>query len=521
VLQTTTSLIAEWPEDRPGEIRILTLLHEGVRQRPQPDQYHRLSDTAFAGLRESKTLTISDQLTQLHPDCPVLGSLQLRGCLAVAIRDQEGRSIGHLAIAHSGALEQELHHSPVLALYVARVTAELERRVIERENAAMERALGVKHKLESLGLMAGHIAHDFNNLLMAILGNANLASEQLDPGNPGHTYIENIEAAATSAGDVVSQLLDYAGRKPNRVSLLDVSDAVREASRLVELTRDPSISVEYQLAESLPLVEADPAQLQQIVINLVLNAAEALGRRRGVIGIGVAEVSLQVKDIQRLIQGRDLAPGSYVEIQVTDTGVGIDEMTLQRMFDPFFSSKPDGRGLGLSAVRGFVQACGGGLSVTSKLGSGTSISLFLRPAVGKRVAVVPAIIHHRGDRLPILVVDDELLVAQTAAGMLEALGFEVQMALSCEEALALARKKNYGCAVIDIRMPRIDGWTTLRRLRELCPELPAVMMTGYSNQARATELVAKFRVGMLYKPFEAGDLVTAISEVANPAVVAS
>jgi CheY-like chemotaxis protein len=235
----------------------------------------------------------------------------------------------------------------------------------------------------------------------------------------------------------------------------------------------------------------------------------------------VAQVELQPKQIRRLIQGRDLAPGPYVEIRVTDTGVGIDEVTLQRMFDPFFTSKPEGRGLGLSAVRGFVQACGGGLAVTSKLGSGTRISLFLQPAAGKVASPLPVRIHRGNQKLSVLVVDDELLVAQTASSMLEATGFQVDIALSCEEALALVRERSYGCALLDVRMPRIDGWTTLQRLRALCPELPVVMMTGYSGEARATELVAKYGVGMLYKPFESADLIDAISTAPVPAVTAA
>lgn len=515
VLQVTTSLIMEWPEDFPGEARALTLLHQGDRIVADSDARVSLARTCFAGLEQEDFMVISSSLGHRYPDCAVLGRLGLQSCLAVCIKDRHNRKLGHLAIAHSRGLEQELLQSPVLSLYLARVSAELERMASERERAAIERALGVKHKLESLGLMAGHIAHDFNNLLMAILGNANLAADQLEPDSLGHKYLENIEAAATSAGDVVSQLLDYAGRKPNRVSLLDVSQAVAAASRLVALTRAPDTSVTYDLAESLPLVEVDPAQLQQIVINLVLNAAEALNGNRGEIGISVGIKTLTHRDTQRLMLGRELAPGDYVEVCVSDTGAGIDDSTLARMFDPFFTRKPEGRGLGLAAVRGFVQANDGGLAITTEVGIGTRVSLYLQPAAGNVTPVRSLPLVAESQPLSVLVIDDELLVAQTAMEMLNGLGYQAQMALSCEEALALARRHSFDCALIDVRMPRIDGWTTLRRLRSIHPQIPAVMMTGYSNEARATELVARYQVGLLYKPFEASELVSALAEVTS------
>lgn len=515
VLQVSTAFIAEWSESHPGQQRTLMLLHEGRTRQIDSTQLIPLESTSFADLKGEDFLSVTEDLHNRFPDCPVLGELALSSMLVLCIKDREGRKLGHLGIAHSRLIETALRHSPVLALYLARVTAELERLAAERERAEIERALGVKHKLESLGLMAGHIAHDFNNLLMAILGNANLAADQLPPDSPGHRFIENIEAAATSAGDVVSQLLDYAGRKPNRVSLLDVSQAVAAASRLVALTRAPDTEVSYQLADALPLVEVDPAQLQQIVINLVLNAAEALNGKSGRIGIRVELKRLSARDIARLPLGRELAAGDYVEVSVSDTGQGIDEGTLARMFDPFFTRKPDGRGLGLSAVQGFVKANGGGLAIRTELGAGTEVFLYLPPAQGTITSKPDSLLPNKEATLSVLVVDDELLVAQTASQMLEAQGYETAMALSCEEALALAGKQRFDCALLDVRMPRIDGWTTLRRLREVQAQLPVVMMTGYANEARASDLVARYQVGLIYKPFQKAQLVAALNEVTS------
>ncbi len=511
VLQVTTAYVADWPAETPGEARFLALCHKGEQRHDFDSEPFVLSASPFADLLEADTCFIGSDLQSVSPEGSFAQVLGLESCFAVVVKSPAGERIGHIGLAHSRAMASGVSHSAVFSLYAGRLAAELQRQRAIREQRELDRVLNVRQKLESLGLMAGHIAHDFNNLLMAILGNANLAADSLGPDSPARRYIQNIETAATSAGDVVSQLLDYAGHKRTQVENLLVNQAVADASRLVELSRHASVTVEYDLEEHVPPVAVDPTQFQQIIINLVLNAAEALSGRAGTIGISAREVVLTERQIRRFVIGRELVAGRYVEIAVADDGIGIDESTLHRIFDPFFSSKPDGRGLGLSAVRGFVEACGGGLAVTSAPGRGTTVRIYLAPVARQALdeaGAEPA--QEAGSPLSVLIVDDERQVAETAAAMLKSLDHAVKVCCSCEEALQAAEMATFDCALLDVRMPRVDGWATLRKLRERHPGLPAVMMTGFANETHAMELVSRFGVELLHKPFAQKALVLAV-----------
>ena len=510
VLQVTTAFVVEWNEDSPGSGFAHSFVHAGSAIDGVEGEIVEFIGMPFEMLLESDVVCVVDGLEAQYPNCGLVVERHLQSIIAFVVRDAQGKAIGHLGIAHTRSLQESLVRSPAFMLYLARVAVELDRQRAERERREMERALSVKHKLESIGLMAGHIAHDFNNLLMAILGNANLAADMLEKDSPIRRFIENIEAASTSAGDVVSQLLDYAGRKPTRAVALDVSEAVSSASRLVELSHYPMATVDYDLKPGLPAVNADPAQLQQIVVNLVLNAAEALDNRPGTIRIKTDLVQLTRRRAQRLIQGQDLQPGSYVSIRVSDDGVGIDEATALKMFDPFFTSKPPGRGLGLSAVRGFVQSDKGGVSVTTSLGSGTSVEVLLLPGVQQAASAEPEGVLLQASETTVLVVDDEIAVGQVAAAMLSRMDFRVQTCVDCQSAVQAVTERHFDCALVDVRMPGIDGWATVKQLREIQPALPVVMMTGYANDGRPAELISRFDAVVLHKPFAHQELLQAL-----------
>ncbi|MCB1684630.1 MAG: hypothetical protein KDI31_09095, partial [Pseudomonadales bacterium] len=379
VLQVTTAFLIENSDEDPSSGVVRALLHRGNRLVDYEGTRVEYSGRPFAQLSSEDRVCIPEGLPERYPGWGMVHRLGVQSLIVYGMRHPNGQPIGSLGVGHTRTLEPGVIESPVFSLYIARVAAELARLRDERERLEMERVLSVKHKMESLGLMAGHIAHDFNNLLMAILGNANLASEVLDAASPARRFIDNIESASLAAGEIVGQLLDYAGRKPSKPMLVEVSELVSSASALVELSHYPSARVVYELQPDLPRVETDPSQLQQVIVNLVLNAAEALGGKPGRIRIRTDLVTLQARQIGRLIQGRDLHPGRYVCISVTDDGVGIEEAALNRIFDPFFTSKKEGRGLGLSAVRGYVESSGGGLAISSRVGAGTSVRLYLQP----------------------------------------------------------------------------------------------------------------------------------------------
>lgn len=243
------------------------------------------------------------------------------------------------------------------------------------EQRALERKMFEAQKLESLGLMAGNIAHDFNNMLGSILGNAQLAADAVKGNAPAESSIEQITTAARRASDLCRQLLAYSGRGQLTIARTDLSELVREMARVLEVTLSRDVAIELELAQPGPRVEVDATQVRQVVMNLVMNAAEASIGGRGRITVVTGEQQLEAREIARMALP-DAAPGRFAFVLVRDAGMGMSPETVGRMFDPFFTTKPGGRGLGLAAVHGILRGHGGTLRVTSELGRGTTFAVF-------------------------------------------------------------------------------------------------------------------------------------------------
>jgi nitrogen-specific signal transduction histidine kinase/CheY-like chemotaxis protein len=378
------------------------------------------------------------------------------------------------------------------------------------ERVRVEEGLRQTQRLESLGVLAGGIAHDFNNLLTAMLGNATLALQELPESSPVREYLRDVEASATRAAELTGQMLAYAGKARRSPQPLDLSSLVASMSRLIEPSIFPGVAVVYDLPESLPPVEIDPAQAQQIVMNLLTNASEAIGEQAGTIRVaaGLVEASRDLLDSTLL--GRDLPVGTYVWLAVTDTGCGMDEQTLAHVFDPFFTTKFAGRGLGLAALLGIARSHGGTLRVTSQLQRGTRFEIFFpaTTALGdERVepAHPPASWSMGG---VVLVVDDDPLVRAVARRALEARGLEVVLATGGEEALTCVREDTGSivAVVLDLTMPGLDGPATLAGIRRLRPGLPVILSSGYGSDVLASRAMGSAGTTILPKPYRAEDL---------------
>ena len=254
------------------------------------------------------------------------------------------------------------------------------RRRSEEERLAFERRMQQTQKLESLGVLAGGIAHDFNNLLMGILGNADLALSKSPPESPVRAYIRNIDTAAQRAADLANQMLAYSGKGRFVVEPIDLSRLVEEMGHLLATVISKRAALRYRLAADLPPVEADATQLRQVVMNLITNASDALGDEEGVITVATGVVEIDPAGTAPRSSGAPLPPGTYVFIEVSDTGCGMDPATRARIFDPFFTTKQTGRGLGLAAVLGIVRGHRGALRVSSEPGQGTTFTV-LFPAL--------------------------------------------------------------------------------------------------------------------------------------------
>ena len=346
-----------------------------------------------------------------------------------------------------------------------------------REEAEVQQA----RRVESLGVLAGGIAHDFNNLLTAILGNAELALAELPEGAGARVLVAQIQSAGQHAADLTRQMLAYAGRGRFEIQPVDLTTAVREMTQLLGASVPKKVELVLDLDEGLPAVEADPAQLRQLVMNLVINAAEAIGDREGRIGVRTVEGESTDRFRPDLTLGK-IDPGRrQVCVEIADSGHGIAQEALSKIFDPFFTTKFTGRGLGLAAVQGIVRRHGGTIMVRSAVDTGStflvcfpaadSASPVAAPAAPRAPGASPATATERGGM--ILLVDDEASVRTMAARMVKALGFQVLTAEDGRAAVAVAAgEPGLRAVLLDLTMPHMDGRETFRELRRLRPDLP-------------------------------------------------
>ena len=391
--------------------------------------------------------------------------------------------------------------SPRGVLIVARDISA--RKAAEAERFMTEARVRETQKLESLGVLAGGIAHDFNNLLTGILGNASLAKLDLAAGTPPYNCVEEIEKASLRAAELCRQMLAYSGKGRFVVQLLDLSELITEAVPLLELSTTKKAKLRYFLNKHLPLVQADVNQLRQVVINLVSNAAESIGDKDGLIRITTGAMRATREYLHQTHLAPELPEGNYVFVEVSDNGAGMVPEILQRIFEPFFSTKFTGRGLGLSAVLGIVRGHNGAIKVESEPGKGASF-LVLFPAA-EQSAMLPS------EPLPatppskrVLVVDDEDTVRSVMARMLRSFGYEAVVACNGQEAVEIFHdgRDDFRAVLLDLTMPELDGAETFREIHRLRPKLPVVLMSGYTEQDAVSKFGAAGLAGFLQKPFQ-------------------
>jgi PAS domain S-box-containing protein len=384
-------------------------------------------------------------------------------------------------------------------------------------------------KLESIGVLAGGIAHDFNNLLHVVLGNADIALSNLNTGSPAREPLEEVVRATLRAADLTRQLLAYSGKGAFVVRHLDLSTEVREMATLLRTSISKQATLAWELASDLPAVSADPTQIRQIVMNLITNASDALGESGGTIMLRTGVANLEELEQQRFGRpphGEDppeRGEGPLVFLEIGDTGQGMSPDTLSRIFDPFFSTKFSGRGLGLAAVMGIVRSHRGFIRIRTEIGKGTAFRV-LFPAVGGTVPKLQRPVTERSEWRgtgTILVVEDEEGVREVAERMLQDIGFETIGAEDGRHALEIMETTGdrVTAVLLDLSMPRMGGAETFRRLREMKPDLPILMMSGYTEQVVAPQFndSGPGNTGFLQKPFLAEDLITVLRRFAESA----
>ncbi|HOV62183.1 MAG TPA: ATP-binding protein, partial [Candidatus Hydrogenedentes bacterium] len=364
-------------------------------------------------------------------------------------------------------------------------------------------------KLESIGVLAGGIAHDFNNLLMTILGNTDLAMQEAGDASAILGYLREIEKASQHAADLCRQMLAYAGKGQIQVSNVDLNSLIDGMTRLLEISVSKKVVIRQNLFPGLPPVKADASQLRQILMNLVLNASEAIGNKSGVILISTGVMACDHQYLAGTFVSEPLPEGDYVYIEVSDTGCGIPPEHRDRIFDPFFTTKFLGRGLGLAAVLGIVRSHGGAIKVYSEVDKGTTFKVLLPVAPGAAVIPQPSRVETRwSGHGTVLLAEDEETVRTLGRRMLERMGFTVIAAVDGRDCLRLfqAHAKELRLVLLDLTMPHLDGDEVFREVRRARPDLPTIIASGYTEQEIRQRFAGKGIAGFIQKPYHLNDL---------------
>jgi signal transduction histidine kinase/CheY-like chemotaxis protein len=394
------------------------------------------------------------------------------------------------------------------------------RKRAEHQRLNFERKLLQTQKFESIGMLAGGIAHDFNNLLTGVLGHASLARSQLAHGPADvDPLLAQVEISAQRAADLCRQLLAYAGQGRFVVRALDLNLSISQAISLLKLSVGKQIALDLQLGDALPPFRGDATQLHQVLMNLVINASEAIGDQPGTITVRTQRATLTAMDLFTLTSGAEIEPGAFVCLEISDTGCGIPPEAMPHLFAPFFTTKFVGRGLGLAAVLGIMQGHRGGVRVDSRVGSGTTFALFFpvsAPPPALFASTTPPALAAAGPtRGTILVVDDEEPVRLAATTALHDAGFTAITAADGEEALAHVRQNpaHFDAVLLDLSMPKLDGEDTLMALRMIAPTLPVIIMSGSNDHNRADHFVERGLADFLPKPFTSAKLIALLGAV--------
>ena len=400
-----------------------------------------------------------------------------------------------------------------------------ERKRFENEDSALQRKLLETQKLESLGLLAGGIAHDFNNLLTGIMGNASLLRLRLPEDAPMHEGLRRIETSAERAADLCRQMLAYSGKGRFVVRAVDLNELVRGTLTLARTSVPKKAELVFVPTAAPHRIQADLLQLRQVLLNLVVNGAESLPETGGRVEVRTGAMTLDRHWLAGAYLAPDLPIGDYVFIEVEDSGCGIDPALHAKIFDPFFSTKFTGRGLGLAAVAGIVRAHRGAVRFSSELGRGSVFRVVFPAAAADLPAAAPAVSGVVVGPAPlpaaavraggtVLVVDDEETIRQVASETLTKAGYDIVVA--CDGLQALERFPGAGvtCRVVllDLSMPRLDGLETFKRIRELKSEVPVVLMSGYGEEAAMERFAGLGISAFLQKPFTTAALQAVVAK---------
>ncbi len=387
----------------------------------------------------------------------------------------------------------------------------------ETEIRRLEQQFFEAQKMESIALLAGGVAHDFNNILGGILGYASFTKMKLPADSPLQAYLDTLETAARRGAELTAQLLAFSRKKQGRFQPIQLNRVVSEAHRLLRSSIDRAITIQLDLEESLPPIEADETQIHQVIMNLCLNACDAITEpEQGMISIITRQAEISTAEKRQHIDAR---PGRYVILEVVDNGIGMDEETRRRIFEPFFTTKRKGKGtgLGLAMVYGVVKHCQGFLVVDSHPGRGSRFTIYFPASQKQECRAVEQTNESVGGNESILVVDDEDPLRELFRAVLEEHGYRVQVARDGLEALALLSTPNnhFDLIVLDMRMPRMSGRALLERLSRSNGRLRVLVSSGFSTQLGGLRNLVHGPIDFIGKPFRVNELLHVVRKLLN------
>ncbi len=399
--------------------------------------------------------------------------------------------------------------------FIGTITDITDRKRVEAEKSSLQEQLQQSQKMEAIGRLAGGVAHDFNNLLTGIMGYASLVQADLEPDHPHSKSMGEILTVSERARDLTMNLLGFARKGKFNKQRLDLNESIREVRDILKQTISRRITIKTQIAENLSGIQGDSGQINQILMNLCINAAAAMGNA------GTLSIAARDTVIEQALpdQPADLEPGRYVKFSVTDTGAGMGPGDMARAFEPFFTTKPqgEGTGLGLAMVYGAVKNHGGSVKISSQLGQGTTVTILfpalepvcdvVKPEAGKQRFLTA------GKGL-ILVVDDEEIVRSYSTRLLERIGYQVIQAINGEEAVKAyqERRDDIVLVLLDMAMPVLDGPETFHLLRKINPEVRVLLFSGFSADARSNQMLEAGVLGFIQKPFQPEKLADAVAK---------
>ena len=392
-----------------------------------------------------------------------------------------------------------------------------ERRLLEKRRLELEAQIQQEQKLESLGLLAGGIAHDFNNILMTIMGNAGMALKKLGSESPAKKSLEQIDIAAKRAADLAKQMLDYSGKGKFQIQTITINDQIREIGELLRSTMPKNVTLELDLEEDIPYIDADPVQVRQIIMNLVINGSEAIGEAPGVVTVQTGSLLCDFRCRHENFVGGVLPYGRYALLKVSDTGMGMEEKTKGRMFDPFFTTKAEGRGLGMAVILGIVKGHHGGIRVTSKPGHGTTVEIGFPVRKKKSLSQgkAAAVQENSLTNGTVLVVDDEEMERTVASEILVTSGFNVLAASDGKEGVKTFRHQadKIDLVLMDLSMPVMGGMDAMREIREINPDVLIILSSGYSEGRVAEQVKVLPGVAFIQKPYTPNALLDVVGNI--------